>query len=251
MTDRSAYEVQAYNSAHVATNGIIDDEDRPFFLRKIWCHGQSVLPPIIAVCFSADAFLQPVLLEGEENSPQSHPARARARGVAVVVVSVLLCAWPFVSWAAIAEGSKTNSSSPSSSSSLMLPQQQGSRNQHYYYRRLRAGGVVVVVLYSYIVATTIARKRYTRGLGLLLTIFSSLAVIETLAFLAVLTCMRGSGVAPLSLARNNKFEPEPDPLSSPTSRRAGDDGKDSKARAYVYASGHQESSEREGRQKQW
>mmetsp|Transcript_21284 Transcript_21284/g.50330 ORF Transcript_21284/g.50330 Transcript_21284/m.50330 type:complete len:159 (+) Transcript_21284:168-644(+) len=150
-----------YNSHYVSdhSSSIIDDEDRPFFLRKIWCHGQSVLPPIIAICFSAYAFRE------EEDPPP--------RGVAIVV-SILLCAWPFVSWMAVTEGSTSSSSS-------------SSRKNHY--RLLRGGGALVLAVYICIVATTISRTSH-RGLGLLLIVFSSLAAIETVAFLAVVTCMR-------------------------------------------------------------
>lgn len=91
---------------------------------------------------------------------------------------MLLCAWPFASWKAV---------SNNNNNSLQL---NDDKDRQARYRFLRWGGGLVLAVYVGILVS-VARHRKGGGLEVLLMVFSGLAAIETAAFLAVVTCMRG------------------------------------------------------------
>lgn len=162
-------------------SNIIDEEDRPFILQKIWCHGQSALPPIIAICSSVYAFRD---YHGTNNNNDdggnndASPFIAFAQFMIMMITApVLLCIWPFLSWKAVQAAPCSRDVLLSSSTAI-----DGRR----HYRLLRVGGAFVLGIYLTIVASV----EKSTGLGLLLAIFSALAAIETVAFLAIVTCMR-------------------------------------------------------------
>ncbi|VEU34119.1 unnamed protein product [Pseudo-nitzschia multistriata] len=171
----SSYRIINRNTTQ-GNGGIIDEEDRPFFLRKIWCHGQSALPPLVAACFAVSVFR-----DRDSSGYLASPFGLVRFLLGIVLPVVLLCAWPFASWKAIAEGSNA---------AIVA----GERRRHY--RLLRRGGILVLAAYAWILAV-VARSEgpsggggLRSGLGLLLAVFSALAIVETLAFLAVVTCLR-------------------------------------------------------------
>lgn len=57
----------------------MDDEDTKFTLLKIWCHGQSVAPPILGIMCLV----------------------SRANVLESILIMVLLLAWPMFSWRAM------------------------------------------------------------------------------------------------------------------------------------------------------
>eukprot|EP00534_Pseudo-nitzschia_fraudulenta_P000061 CAMPEP_0201125496 /NCGR_PEP_ID=MMETSP0850-20130426/21692_1 /ASSEMBLY_ACC=CAM_ASM_000622 /TAXON_ID=183588 /ORGANISM="Pseudo-nitzschia fraudulenta, Strain WWA7" /LENGTH=164 /DNA_ID=CAMNT_0047393545 /DNA_START=236 /DNA_END=730 /DNA_ORIENTATION=- len=154
------------------TNSIIADEDRSFVLKKIWCHGQSIFPPIIGIAFVVYACRE-----------SNHIAMS-------FFVFAVLCAWPFLSWKAIATAA-------TASPQLVVPsfpRDEEPRTSLFAnvspYRLLRWGGIVVLAVYLLILFVATTNAGGSSGLRMLLTIFSGLAAIETVAFLLVVTCLR-------------------------------------------------------------
>lgn len=164
---------------------IVAEEDLPFVIKKIWCHGQSVLPPIIGIASLSYAIRDPNCASGLWLG---------------LVVPLLLCAWPFLSWSAVVEATDRSGSANSSTllhePSTTTAERTVLRNPS---RRLCWGGMLVLVVYLSIIFSVIKRcegnddDKHLTGLGLLLSLFSGLAAIETMAFLAVVvTCIRTS-----------------------------------------------------------
>ena len=159
---------------------IVAEEDLPFVIKKIWCHGQSVLPPIIGIASLSYAI--------RENGCASGVWLGAA-------VPLILCVWPFVSWRAVVEATTVvASSTPLHESSTMAGDILKNPS-----RRLWWGGIVVLAVYlSILVSVTRncennGNNQHLTGLGLLLSLFSGLAAIETMAFLAVVaTCIRNN-----------------------------------------------------------
>ncbi len=162
-------------------DSIVAEEDRPFVIKKIWCHGQSVLPPIIGIASLSYAIREPNCSYGVWLG---------------FVVPFLLCAWPFVSWRAVVEATD-RSSSTTPSTLLHEPSTTAGAFLRNPSRRLWWGGIVVLVVYLSILVSVIkgcqdnGNNQHLTGLELLLALFSGLAAIETMAFLAVVaTCIR-------------------------------------------------------------
>lgn len=163
---------------------IVAEEDLPFVIKKIWCHGQSVLPPIIGIASLSYAI--------RENNCAS--------GVWLgCVVPLVLCAWPFLSWKAVVEA--TNGSVATTSSTLLHESSTivGGTLPKNPSRRLWWGGIAVLLVYLSILFSVMKHcennngNQHLTGLGLLLSLFSGLAAIETMAFLAVVaTCIRNN-----------------------------------------------------------
>ena len=165
---------------------LIDDEDLPFVIKKIWCHGQSVLPPIIGIASMSYAIYEP-----------SSCVSVFWLGF---VVPLVMFVWPFLSWKAVVEATSTMvATTPITLLEAPLRTTVGAaalRNPSIWLWR---GGIFMVIVYLSILVTTIKDcrekddERHLTGLGLLLMIFSALAAIETMAFLVVVaTCLRST-----------------------------------------------------------
>lgn len=171
---------------------LVDEQDRPFVLKKIWCHGQSILPPIIGIACVTYALREP---------PCGEPPSFFWMGM---LAPLVLWIWPFVSWKAIVKATSTSTTPITtriSPTGTLLPSETTlvSSSSHVASfppirasQRLMWGGMMVLGVYVYILVTAVAScQGLTTGLGLLLVIFAGLAAFETMAFLVViLTCLR-------------------------------------------------------------
>lgn len=161
---------------------LIDDEDRPFYIKKIWCHGQSILPPIIGIASLSHAL---------------HESDCVSRIWMGLVAPLILFAWPYVSWKAIVDATSTTVPAINRSSLVQIQSEMVPKSSRKHSRRILLwGGVLILVVYISILTSTIGKcgandnKRNLTGTKLLLLIFSALAAIETVAFLAIMaTCL--------------------------------------------------------------
>lgn len=164
-------------------NNADDEEEQIYILQKIWCHGQSIMPIIIAICYIYE------LVHDSNSSSSSSEDEEEKNEEATSTIPItmmkyiaplLLSIWPILSWREIHVRKTTGS--------------------YYYqsYNFLRIGGILILMIYSMIVITAISPKKKNNtdnkssqstigAISLLLTIFSILAFIETIAFLLVVT----------------------------------------------------------------
>lgn len=178
-------------TATTALESLINEEDRPFVMTKIWCHGQSAFPPIIGITSMAYA------------KQQSSSPTATLLWIGFFVLLVL-CAWPFVSWRAITGANATTTVTIPAGSLLPYPRGIARSRRQTRYILLWWGGALVIGVYVSILAIIAfgsdrdgdgdgdSGSPSLRGLGLILVVFSALAAIETVAFLAVVSCLRNS-----------------------------------------------------------
>mmetsp|Transcript_20230 Transcript_20230/g.41678 ORF Transcript_20230/g.41678 Transcript_20230/m.41678 type:complete len:171 (-) Transcript_20230:1714-2226(-) len=158
---------------------LVADEDCPFFIKKIWCHGQSVIPPIIGIASLCYARLEPNCASGFWMG---------------LIVPLILCIWPFVSWKAIVDTTITTDAATIPSSLLPVPSGMAMRGARRKRCRqvLLWGGVLVLAVYLSILLGILGKcgGNESKGLKLTLLIFSALAAIETVAFLGMMaTCL--------------------------------------------------------------
>lgn len=145
---------------------MISDEDKPFLLRKLWCHGQSIVPPVLAAGCVAYAF-----------SSKSGDALSGPTLLLLAIISpAAMLAWPFLSWRAVA-------AAPCRSLEK--------------YDMLRRGSACMIVLYLTLVFVVGGFSSKTGdgskpdAFGVILCVGFALASVETLAFVSVVTGLKG------------------------------------------------------------
>jgi len=165
---------------------LVADEDRPFFIKKIWCHGQSVMPPIIGIASLCYARIEPNCASGFWMGS---------------IVPLFLCAWPCVSWKAIVDATSTTDATAVPSSLLPLPSEttmRGARRTRSRAVLLWGGALMLAVHLSLFIMILgdCGGGHEHKGLRLALLLFSALAAIETLAFLGVMAACLPNGSPP-------------------------------------------------------
>jgi len=128
---------------------MIADEDKSLILRKVWCHGQSILPFAIGICC--------VVYTTTHSS--SLPPELK---IILVLSSINLFYWPFESWKAVAAAP--------------------CRSDHHY-RCLFYGSQITIAVYVVILMFLMADAEHHDGFRLVIEFFAGLATIETVAFL--------------------------------------------------------------------
>ena len=126
---------------------IPSDDDTKILLQKAWCHGQSIAPPILGGLV--------VFVSRYNDNPN--------RLISALILALVM-SWPAVSWRAMQH--------PSSRS----------------LRRILVGGAVILALYVYMLGMILhwhSDESSSSGVKILLLVFLSLMVVETIAYLAV------------------------------------------------------------------
>ncbi len=122
-----------------------EHDDTKILLQKAWCHGQSIAPPILGGLV--------VFVSRHVDNPSWFES---------ALILVIVVSWPVVSWRAMQH--------PSS------------------LRRILVGGAVILALYAYMLGMILhwhSDGISSSGVKILLLVFLSLMVVETIAYLAV------------------------------------------------------------------
>jgi len=139
-----------------------EDDDTKILLQKAWCHGQSIAPPLLG---GLVVFVRP------SNSTTSGHS---ASWIESIIILTIVMSWPVLSWRSMQHPSPRS------------------------LRRIVGGGAVMLGLYVHILLRTMLPSHPKDdegangeggggggGVRILLLVFTSLMMVETMAYLAV------------------------------------------------------------------
>ena len=158
-----------------------EDGQRRFFVKHIWCHGQSAGPPIIGVVFLYH------LLRRQERDEDNKISTGMMFVNALMVLWLFL--WPFLSYHII-RGMILTTPGRTATPAQPLTGSYPSLTAYQSFPALLSGGVLTMFIYISMILETHKTGGGGSGLGVLLMIFCALAVVETLAFLVVVAFVR-------------------------------------------------------------